>query len=344
MFDGFPPPLPVAIPDSGVIANAPAQVYVIVPAGLRQAYIEAWNLAIQRRLPGNFALEAAYVGNHAVGILNRVNINASRVPGSGAAGRPLNAKFGRTADTIAWGRMGGNYNGLQVKFDRRLAQGLALTTAYTFSKSINFADDNGTLGIPINFSMNRGRANFDRTHMYVQSFIYDVPMGPGRKWLSSGWTGKVLGGWQFNGVLAGYTGTPMTFGYSSTGLNAPGNNQRANISGTPAVLGHIGPGQKWFDSRTATEGGTFSIPASNTFGNAGRNTLSGPGYVNLDLSLVKRFRFTERWKAELRAETFNFTNTPHFNNPSSALDSTQFGEVSGAFGERQVQLGLKITF
>ena len=72
--------------------------------------------------------------------------------------------------------------------------------------------------------------------------------------------------------------------------------------------------------------------------------MSGPGYVNLDLSLIKRFQFTERWRMELRAETFNFTNTPHFNNPSSALDSTQFGEVRSAFGERQVQFGLKLIF
>ena len=339
MAAGFPPPLPVVIPDSGIIANAPtAQAYVIIPAGLRQAYIEAWNLAVQRQLPGNFALEAAYVGNHAVGILNRVNLNAGQIPGKGAAGQPLNARFGRKADTIGWARMGGNYNGLQVKLDRRYANGFALTTAYTFSKSINFADDNGTLLIPVNFRMNRGRANFDRAHMYVQSFIYDVPAGPGKRWLSSGLAGRILGGWQFNGVLSGYTGTPMTFTYSTASLNAPGNNQRANVNATPSVLGNVGPGVKWFDTSV------FSFPAANTFGNAARNTLSGPGYVNLDLSLIKRFQFTERWRMELRAETFNFTNTPHFNNPSSALDSTQFGEVRSAFGERQVQFGLKLIF
>ena len=339
MAAGFPPPLPVVIPDSGIIANAPtAQAYVIIPAGLRQAYIEAWNLAVQRQLPGNFALEAAYVGNHAVGILNRVNLNAGQIPGKGAAGQPLNARFGRKADTIGWARMGGNYNGLQVKLDRRYANGFALTTAYTFSKSINFADDNGTLLIPVNFRMNRGRANFDRAHMYVQSFIYDLPAGPGKRWLSSGLAGRILGGWQFNGVLSGYTGTPVTFSYSTASLNAPGNNQRANVNATPSVLGNVGPGVKWFDTSV------FSFPAANTFGNAARNTLSGPGYVNLDLSLIKRFQFTERWRMELRAETFNFTNTPHFNNPSSALDSTQFGEVRSAFGERQVQFGLKLIF
>jgi len=338
MAAGFPAPLPVVIPDSGIIPNAPAQNYNIVPAGLRQGYVESWNVAIQRQLPHNFALEAAYVGNHTVGTLNNVNINAGQIPGAGSNGQPLRIKFGRTASTTIWTRFSHNYNGLQIKFDRRYTNGLAITTAYTLSKAIDYATDNGGLGIPINFSMNRGRSGQDRTHMYVQSFVWDLPVGKGKRWLSSGPASWILGGWQFNGVISGVTGTPMTFTYSSTSLNAPGNSQRANINGTPTVLGNLGKGVKWFDTSV------FSIPAPATFGNAGRNTFSGPGYVNLDMSVVKRFQFTERFRAELRAEAFNLPNNPHFNNPNSALDSTAFGEVSGAFGERQMQLGIKIFF
>ena len=216
--------------------------------------------------------------------------------------------------------------------------GLGITTAYTFGKALDYATDNGGLGIPIKFSMNRGRSTQDRTHMYVQSFIYDLPMGPGMRWLSSGLLAKFLGGWQFSGALSVYSGLPMTFTYNATGLNAPGNNQRANITGPTAVPGGIGPGSKWFDTSN------FSIPAAATFGNAGRNTMSGPGYWNLDMSLIKRFLFTERFKSELRFETFNLTNTPHFNNPNSALDSTAFGTVTSSFGDRQVQLGFKLYF
>ena len=338
MAAGFPPPLPVAIPDSGVIPNAPAQNYNIVPAGLRQGYVISWNVAVQRQLPGNFAVEAAYVGNHGVGTLNNVNINAGQIPGLGSNGQPLKIKFGRTAATSIWTRFSTSYNGLQIKFDRRYTNGLAITTAYTFSKAIDYATDNGGLGIHVNFRMNRGRSGQDRTHMYVQSFVWDLPVGKGKRWLSSGPASWILGGWQFNGVLAGVSGTPITFSYSTATLNAPGNSQRANITGPITVLGNIGPGVKWFDTTP------FSIPAPATFGNAGRNTFSGPGYINLDMSVVKRFQFTERWKAELRAEAFNLPNNPHFNNPTSGLDSTQFGEVRGAFGERQVQLGLKILF
>jgi len=338
MAAGFPAPLPVAIPDSGIIPNAPQQNYIYIPMDLRQGYLETWNVAIQRQLPGNFAFEAAYVGNHTVGTLNDVNINAGQLPGLGSNGQPLKVKFGLTGSVLKWTRFSHSYNGLQLKLDRRYSNGLAITTAYTISKALDFTTDNGGLGIPINFRMNRGRSNQDRTHMYVQSFIYDLPVGIGKKWLSSGWTGKLLGGWMLNGALSVYSGTPMTFTYSATALNAPGNSQRANITGPIAVLGNIGPGVKWFDTTP------FSIPAAATFGNAGRNTMSGPGFWNLDMSVIKKLYFTERFRSELRLETFNLTNTPHFNNPTSGLDSTQFGEVRGAFGERQVQLGFKLFF
>jgi hypothetical protein len=273
-----------------------------------------------------------------VGTLNQVNINAGQLPGQGAKGQPLYLKYGTTAGVTKWTRFSLRYNGLQVKLDRRYSNGLGITTAYTFGKALDYATDNGTLGIPIDFSMNRGRSAQDRTHMYAQSFIYDLPVGPGRKWLTTGWSGKLLGGWQINGTFQVYSGLPMTFTYNATTLNAPGNAQRANITGPTKVLGGIGSGSKWFDTTN------FSIPAAATFGNAGRNTMSGPGFWNLNMSIIKRFLFTERFKSELRFETFNLTNTPHFNNPNSALDSTAFGTVTGSFGERQVQLGFKLFF
>ncbi len=338
MAAGFPAPLPVAIPDSGIITPAPNQNYITIPSDLHQGYLETWNVAVQRQLPFGFAFEAAYVGNHTVGTLNQVNINAGQLPGLGSNGQPLKIKYGLTAAVTQWTRFSQRYNGLQAKLDRRYANGLGITTAYTFGKALDYATDNGGLGIPIDFAMNRGRSVQDRAHMYVQSFIYDLPVGTGKKWLTAGPSGKLLGNWQFSGTFYGYSGLPMTFTYSASGLNAPGNAQRANITGPTAVLGGIGPKQKWFDISN------FSIPAPATFGNAGRNTMSGPGFWSVNMSMIKRFLVTERFKSELRFETFNLTNTPHFNNPNSALDSPAFGEVQGAFGERQVQLGVKLYF
>jgi hypothetical protein len=107
----------------------------------------------------------------------------------------------------------------------------------------------------------------------------------------------------------------------------------------PEISGLVGPGQKWFD----TSG--FSAPAPNTFGTVGRNILSGPGLVNLDFSLFRRFILREPLAMEIRLEAFNLTNTPHFENPSTTFGSANFGEVTTALqDQRQFQLGVKFMF
>jgi hypothetical protein len=341
MATGFAPPLVATIPSNGIIANAPLnQIYLFIPLNTTEGYIQSWNLAVQRALPWNFTLEAAYVGNHNVGVLTRQNINAGLVPGSGNAGRPLNAKFGRTTDTNIWMRTDTSYNGLQVKLDRRFSGGFLLTTAYTFSKAINLFDgDNGSLLVPAVISLNRGRADFDRTHSFVQSYIYELPFGPTKHWLQKGVGRWVLGDWQLNGIFSAYSGLPLDFRISATSLNAPGNINRPNINGEFKKLGGIGPGVKWFDTSI------FSAPAPATYGTVGRNILSGPGFVNLDLSLFRKFRLTERVGGEFRFESFNFTNTPHFNRPGTTLGNADFGQVTSAIADqRQIQFGLKITF
>jgi hypothetical protein len=339
MANGFAAPLVAAIPPNGVIANAPLnQVYLFIPLDTKEGYIQSWNLAVQRALPWNFTFEVAYVGNHNVGVLTRRNINASLIPGSGAAGRPLNQKFGRTTDTQVWMRTDTNYNGLQLKFDRRFSGGFLLTTAYTYGKAINFTDDQGGLFIPAVISLNRGRAGYDRTHTFVQSYVYELPFGPSKRWLQSGIGRWLLGDWQLNGIFSAYSGAPLDFQISATSLNAPGNGNRPNLTGDFKVLGVVGPGSKWFDTSS------FAPPAANTFGTLGRNVFSGPGYVNLDLSVFRKFRMTERVGGELRAEFFNFTNTPHFNNPGTTLGNASFGEVNSATDPRLIQFGLKITF
>jgi hypothetical protein len=272
-------------------------------------------------------------------VLTRQDINASLIPGSGNAGRPLNPKFGRNTRTDAWIRTDTNYNGLQVKFDRRFSEGLLVTTAYTFSKAINYTDDQGSLFIPAVVSLNRGRAGYDRTHMFVQSYIYELPFGRKGRWLRSGPGRWILGDWQLNGILTAQTGPPLNFTFSATTLNAPSNGNRPNVSGKPEILGRTGPGELWFDTTP------FSAPATATFGNVGRNVLNGPGYVNLDLSAFRKFPIREKVTLEVRAESFNFTNTPHFSNPNTTFGTGGFGQITTAVqDQRQLQFGLKLSF
>ncbi len=342
MGNGFPAPIVAVIPANGIIANPQAtQNYDTVNPQFREGYVVSWNLAYQRALPKNFTLEAAYVGNRGTRIPMPYNLNAGLVLGAGAAGRPFFSKFGRNVDnTLRFASSDSEYNGLQTKFDKRFSGGFLLTTAYTWARAMaNGGDDNGGPAWYINPQRNWARAGFDRRHTFVQSYIYELPFGKGRRWLTSGPATWVLGGWQVNGILTAMSGNAINFS-SSAPNNAPGNAQTPNVNGAFRVLGAVND-SPWFDIST------FSAPAANTFGNVGRNAASGPNFYNLDASLFKTFQIKERYKLEFRAEAFALPNAPtwQLNNPNTGVnDTANFGYIRGAGGNRSMQLGLKLNF
>ncbi|MCS7023750.1 MAG: carboxypeptidase regulatory-like domain-containing protein [Bryobacteraceae bacterium] len=340
MATGFPPPPSQFYPPSGIIENAPlTQSFTVFTQDLREGYLQSWNFAIQRALPANFVLDVAYVGNQAVKNYAFRDINASPILNSGVAGQPLFQRFGRRAPVSSWHPTQSNYHSLQVKFDRRLSNGFLLTTAYTYSKAID-----QDFFQQLNFRLNRATGNNDRQHIFVQSYIYELPFGRGKKWATSGVGSALLGGWQLSGILTLMTGTPLNI-FGGGVLNTPGSNNRPDLLRKPRILGGIGRGNLWLETDA------FADPGVGRMGTTGRNILRGPSFPNLDLSLFRRFHLSERFKAELRAESFNFSNTPKFANPDGNFTSPTFGMVTGAGDDftdpafrRQIQLGLKITF
>ncbi len=337
---GLPAPEFVQIPSDGIIRNAPLnQSFTVMPKDLTHGYVQSWNFAVQQTLPGNFVLETAYVGNHGVGLPTSYNLNAGLVPGAGAAGQPLNILYGRRASTSIASGSSTNYHSLQTKFDRRFAAGFMLTTAYTFSKAIDYCSDRDCgMFNQINWRENRARSDFDRTHIFTQSFILELPFGKGKKWITNGIGNHILGGWQTNGVLSLQSGAPINITFAATTLNAPFNSNRPNVTGTIQKPGLIGAGAQYLDPAA------FTAPTPATFGNLGRNVVTGPGLVNLDLSLFRKFAIHEKAKLEVRFETFNFANTPQFNNPGSTFGTPTFGQVTTSGSARVVQLGAKIAF
>ncbi len=332
---GAPPPSPVQLPSSGIIVNPPNQSYVYIPKDLPQGYVQSWNMAVQRALPSNFSLELAFVGNHGVNVptSNNININASQIPGSGAAGRPENKLFGRTADTNQPYNAHTYYDSLQTKLNRKFANGFMLTTSYAFGKAIDFnATTSGGNFNNINFRANRGRADWDRRHVFTQNYVYELPFGQGKRYAQSGPARWLLGGWQLNGLWTLESGLPLDISVSSASLNAPGNINRPNVNATPQVFGAVGPGQKYFDT------GAFSAPVPNTFGNVGRNVLHGPHVFEIDFSIFRKFRITERASMELRGESFNLSNTPLFDRPNTNFSDAAFGQVTTARGTQSVQV------
>jgi hypothetical protein len=338
--NGFPAPILVPIPSNGIISNPdPNSNYFTVNKNFKNPYVESWNFAVQRSLPFHFVLDVTYVGNHGVNSVVNYNLNAATFINSGNKGLPQ-AQFNRTATTsLLFAGFSTMYNALQVKLDRRFTSGLLVTTAYTWGKGMGFqTGDDGNPLFYINFQRNYARNDYDRTHTFVQSFIYDLPFGKGKKWLNSGIVSNVIGGWRTTSILTLMTGTPLNFTYSSSGLNAPGNTQTPDQIAPIQLPKGINLGNPWFSTSS------FGVPATGVFGNLGRNPISGPGFFNLDASLFKLINLTERFKMEVRGEALSITNTPQFSNPNTTLGNANFGFVTGAGGARTLQLGLKLNF
>jgi hypothetical protein len=346
MAEGFPAPILANIPSNGTIpVNTTllnSQQYFAIPLDLHEGRLQSWNVAYQKQLPGGFTAEAAYVGNRG-NVVNTINANAGMVLGADNAGRPQFAPFGRTAETTAWMRSNTTYHSLQTKFDKRFSRGLLITTSYTLGRSINYwqGDSNGGIPTPADIPRSRGRTEYDRLHSYVQSFVYQLPVGPEGRWLRTGPLSWILGGWQVSGIFVAQSGLPINFTSSAATLRAPGNTQRPDASGTPKVVGGIGPGNQWFETSV------FSFPAANTFGNVGRNELlDGPAFVNLDASLAKWFNFPRGARAEFRIDAFNATNRPQFERPNGELGNARFGQITTTLAqtERVVRFGLRVMF
>ncbi|HEV2498692.1 MAG TPA: carboxypeptidase regulatory-like domain-containing protein [Terriglobia bacterium] len=351
---GFPAPLIASVPSNGIIqANTPLllnQSYQVINLHYLDPYIQSWNLAYERSLPGQFQLDIAYVGNAGVHMPVQYNLNAVTNPadiGLGSAGQPEFVAFGRTASTtLFFAGESSNYNALQVKFDRRFSHGFALTTAYTYGKSLGYVEENSenssSANYYINFKRNYARTDFDNTHTFVQSYVWDLPMGTGHRFVGSGPGARILGGWQLSGVLTLRSGGPLNFGCTCQSLNAPGNGQSPQINGSFQRLYGVDT-KPWFNTSVFSDPSVdFKTP---TFGDLGPYVFSGPGYFNLDAALFRSIKLSERFNLQFRTDWFSTLNIPQFGNPGLTYGSSTFGYVTGTNGgNRNIDFGLKLNF
>ncbi|HTM48743.1 MAG TPA: TonB-dependent receptor [Bryobacteraceae bacterium] len=343
---GFPANL---IPATTVLED----VFVnTAPRFIPTQYSTQWFLDVQRELPLQTVLTVSYIGNENHNMTQIRNINQPLKPGPGTVkSRSPHPFFGWIVFRDPSGN--GVYNALTAKVEKRYSQGLTMMTAYTWSHAIdNVAEALTTAGgqeLQDSYDLRRNRANssFDLRHAFVMSALYELPFGRGRQWLTRGgpldW---VLGGWQVGGILTLRSGQPFTATVSTDISNTGTSNPTGGVSNQnhPNQLrdGNLPSGQRtidrWFDV------GAFGIPANFTYGNGGRNTLTGPGFHNLDFKIGKNFVFLENKRVEFRAEAFNVSNTPHFGLPAANVNLATAGRISAAGAPRQIQLGLKFVF
>ena len=317
---------------------------------LRTSYAQQWNFTVESELFEDTVLTVGYSGTRGTKLIGARDINQPGPSPVQPNYRPL-PTFS-DINLIASG-FDSVYHSLQAQFQCRLQSGLTGLFSYTWSKSIdnasNFFASSGDANFPQdsnNLAAERARSSFDVPHRFTGSFVYQLPFGPGRS-VGDSWTGAkaaALSGWQLNGIVTLQSGQPYTVALpgeldnSNTGRTSYGfgAGDRPNLVGDPN-LPNPDP-QQWFDPSA------FSMPPYGTFGNAGRNIVTGPGLANVDFSVTKDFGLAESATLQFRAEVFNLLNTPNFLNPNIFYGTPGFGRTLAARDGREIQLGVKLIF
>ena len=334
---------------AGQVAPVPPTGFGYDPA-LRTTYAQQWNFGTEADLGHGVIVEAGYFGTKGTKLLGARDINqpdaSPRMPNL----RPLVFYSDLNLTEASFNSI---YHSLQTKLQCRLQSGLTGLFSYTWSKSIDNASSYfpsaGDANYPQdsnNVAAERGLSGFDLRHRFSGSFVYELPFGKGKRMAGNlqGWQGAVVSGWQLNSIITLQTGQPFTvalpgeFDNSNTGraFLGFGAGDRPNVTGNP-VLTNPDP-QAWFDTAA------FALPAFGSFGNAGRNVLSGPPLRTFHLSMLKDTAVTETVKLQLRAEFFNLFNTPNFDQPNIFFGTPGFGRILSARDGREVQFGLKLLF
>lgn len=316
-----------------------------IDPNFRNGYNQQWIVDFQQELLSDLAFTVGYIGNKGTKIQggNTRDINQP-IPGPG----PLNSRrpYPGYSTISQYSNFGSSiYHALSVELNKRLSRGFSSLVSYRWSHMIDvggvsawgFTSDSLRRSA-YDIEAERGNSTFDARHRFVWSFMWDLPIGQNRALGSnlSGFTGWLLSGWAMNGIVTQQSGTPvdvaLPFDNSGTGCC----NDRPDRVGDP----NTGPRtvQQWFNTAA------FGPPAPGTFGNAGRNIITGPGIQTVDFSVFKSTRINGSQMLQFRAEFFNLLNHANFNPPGNVFGTSSFGAISSAADGRQIQFGLKYLF
>jgi hypothetical protein len=358
---------------------------LVIPSGvqpdLQTPTVISYNLKVERQILPNTTLSVGYVGSHGYHEILSLDANVpSNVVICPAAPCPANYPSGayfyyaslaapltgtpalanpKVGNTTQWFSEGvSSYNALEVDVNHQFSHGLQIRGVYTYAKALDDGDSLNTsvatnspafVSNPLDPSSDYGRASFDVRNAAVINATYDLPFGRRSANGANRWRNALIGDWQLSGIETLLSGLPFTPQLSYNPANDGDSRNPVRPSLNPNFTGSIiegGPGQ-YFNPAA------FTQPLANTYGNAGRNILQGPGLAETDLSASKKFLFTERVNLQFRAELFNIFNRVNFNNPNpvvftsatTVLPSATAGVItSTATSSRQIQFGLKLLW
>ena len=300
---------------------------------------QQYSFGFQFRLQANHLMDISYVGGDSNQIRKLQPLNQGYIHPDGQVTRPF-PDWPRLSDHLI-SNGNANYNALQVSLRRAMSGGLAFNVNYTWSKALGDTQDNLSGGASANLvrpqnaydlAADYGRLVFDQGHRLVANWTWQIPFA------SDGSARHVLGGWQFNGIFSGTSGSPIGIG-GPDNSDTDSQNARADCIGDPEGPRTV---EQFFNTNA------FQPAQIGTFGNCGVASLSGWPHYNFDLSLFKNFEVSENAKFQIRWEFFNVFNTPQFRNPERRVHNGRFGRTTAVLDPireaRVIQLGLKFIF
>lgn len=312
----------------------------------QNSYSSQWNFQIQQEVTKSSTASVSYVGSSTSRSPIQVPFNQAP-PGSGPVypRQPyadMSSPTGVSTFSMIQSVGRSNYESLQAQFDQRFSGGLFFITSFTWSKNINIGCasfwEACNIQNPYDLNAERGPSPLDVPLVFTFSPGYELPFGKGKPHLTHGPASWFLGNWQVNGILSARSGTVYTPTINFDNANVGGGvSERPNFVGNPILSNPTV--NEWFNVNA------FAFSPPYTYGNAGRDSLRGPGFWNVDFSIFRTFDIVERLHLQFRGEFFNLFNHPNFNNPSATLGNPNFGVItSTANSPRTIQGALKLIF
>jgi hypothetical protein len=309
----------------------------------------------------NVGAMAFTLANSATYRTNRANLTFNGQPAPNFFLANPNANFSRALTNGSFS----NYHSFQAEIRRRLSKGLQLQANYTFSKALSDSDGGGQSTLEQyltwrNLGLDKHRTTFDQPHRFIANFIYELPFGTGRRWLNSGAAPlrKLVEGWQAGSIINIQSGNPIFITSGRSTFNQFTGNIGAQLSGASfddfknkAGVFKLPSGVVYFDpsllnvttssttgllTGAALKSGLLSAPAPGTFGNFPRNSINGPGYWQVDISVTKRTKIGERADMEFKSTFYNAFNHANFNFGTVNFDSSTLGRINSTRGSSRV--------
>lgn len=313
-----------------------------VDRNYRTPYAGTWNVSIQRDFGGGFFLEALYMGTKGTGL--DVRIAPNLLPAGSTATLTQTTQVSN-ASGFTYDESVGNsiFNAAHVRLVRRFNHGISFNALYQFAKSI---DDSSTLGGGVtsvaqnwqDIDAERGLSSFDIRHQFTASFVWTSPVGgPGNHMASDTFVGRLLKDWQLSGSITAQTGEPLTarvLGNTTQLAQTNGaGSERADATGLP-----VESGSGFFNLAA------FAVPAAGTYGDAGRNTIPGPGLFSMNLAFARSFNLSERRRVEFRVQGTNVLNNVNYTNLYTVVNAVNYGLPSAAGAMRTLTAVVRFRF